>query len=261
MNTAIFFESNTLFALIMGTTIGSVAAFIGSLMVSKKMPLMAGALGHLTLPGIALALKYHFDISVGAFLFLIVGIFFIWLLERVTELPLEALTATVFTTSIATMFLFLPEEKTQAALLGDISHITLRTCLITLAISGIIFFLTRAIFKQMILIIISPDIAQTRGINVARYNFVYLLSIALMVALGIRVIGGLMTAALVAIPASTSKNLSKSLSHYAYLSLFFGGLSCLFGSIASLIFTIPVGSAIILTNALFFFLSLGLQRL
>jgi zinc transport system permease protein len=157
------------------------------------------------------------------------------------------------------MFLFLPEEKTQAALLGDISQITLRTCLITLTISCIAFLLTRAIFKQMILIIISPDIAQTRGINVARYNFVYLLCIALMVALGIRVIGGLMTAALVAIPASTSKNLSKSLSQYAYLSLFFGGISCLLGIVASLMLTIPVGSAIILANSFFFFLSLGLQ--
>jgi zinc transport system permease protein len=211
------------------------------------------------LPGIALALKYHFDVSVGAFLFLLVGVFFIWLLERITDLPLEALTATVFTTSIATMFLFLPEEKTQAALLGDISQITLRTCLITLVISCIAFLLTRAIYKQMILIIISPDIAQTRGINVARYNFVYLLCIALMVALGIRVIGGLMTAALVAIPASTSKNLSNSLSQYAYLSLFFGGISCLLGIVASLMLTIPVGSAIILANSFFFFLSLGLQ--
>jgi len=256
MNIAILLETNTWFALLMSIAIGGVAAYIGSLMVTKRTALMAGALGHLALPGMALALRYHFDVSFGALLFLIGGIFFIWVLERITQLPFEALTAIVFSASVATAFLFLPEGKSYPALLGNISELSLELCIITVAISVIIFGVTRYIFKRMLLISISPDIAQTLGVNSSRYNFIYLICIALMVALGVRIVGGLMTAALVAIPASTSKNLSANLTQYAYLSLFFGCISCILGVLISLLFALPIGSTIILTSTSLFFISL-----
>jgi ABC-type Mn2+/Zn2+ transport system permease subunit len=248
------------YALCIGATTGSVAAYLGSLMVTKRMTLMAGALGHLTLPGMALALKYNFDVSLGAFLFLSIGTFIIWLLEKQTHISFEALTAIVFTTSVAIAFLFLPEGKSQAALLGDISQIDLTICLISLALSFIIFLITHYIFKKMILITISSNIAQANNIAVSKYNFIYLTCIALMIALGVRIVGGLMTAALVAIPASTSKNLSTNLYQYAYLSLVSGAISCILGIITSQIINIPVGSAIIIVSALAFFVSLIFKR-
>ena len=39
-------------------------------MLSKRITLVRNALGHLSLPGIALTLIYGFDVSVGAFLFI-----------------------------------------------------------------------------------------------------------------------------------------------------------------------------------------------
>ena len=65
-------------------------------MVTKRMALMAGALGHLTMPGIALAMIYNFDVSLGALFFLFFGIILIWFFEQKTQLPAEALTAVVF---------------------------------------------------------------------------------------------------------------------------------------------------------------------
>jgi ABC-type Mn2+/Zn2+ transport system permease subunit len=70
------------------------------------MALVAGPLGHLTLPGIALALIYGFDVSLGAFPFVILGIVLIWLFEMRTKLPMEALTAIVFSSGVALAFLF-----------------------------------------------------------------------------------------------------------------------------------------------------------
>ena len=85
-----------LLALILAGTIGAIAGYLGSLMLSKRMALMGGALGHLILPGVALALLYDFDVSIGAALFLAFGVLIIWLLEQKTRLHLEALTAVVF---------------------------------------------------------------------------------------------------------------------------------------------------------------------
>jgi zinc transport system permease protein len=77
-----------IFVLLMGAFIGGIAGYIGSLMVVKRMALVGGAFGHLTLPGVALALVYGFDISLGALLLLALGIVSIWLLEKKTKLSM-----------------------------------------------------------------------------------------------------------------------------------------------------------------------------
>ncbi len=260
MNTDILLLNSTYSTLLIGAAVGSVAGYIGSLMVTKRMTLTAGALGHLTLPGVALALRYHFDVSIGAILFLIAGITLIWLLEKRTDTPIEALTAIVFTSSVAIAFLFLPDQGTETALLGNISQISLFTTILTCLASGLIFIISRYIYKNMILISLSKEIAQAKNIPVARYNFIYLVCIALMIALGVRIVGGLMTAALVAIPASTSRNMSTNLFQYTYLSLACGGFSCITGILLTQLTTIPVGSAIILTSSLLFIVSLIFKR-
>jgi len=49
---------------------------------------------------------------------------------------------------------------------------------------------------------ISEDLAQVSGISISKTNLVYLVCIALVLAIGVKVVGGLPTAALVAIPTS-----------------------------------------------------------
>ena len=83
----------SLFGWITAVCIAGAAAYLGTLMLSRRMALVAGPLGHLTLPGIALALIYGFDITLGAFPFVVLGIILIWLFEIRTKLPMEALTA------------------------------------------------------------------------------------------------------------------------------------------------------------------------
>lgn len=249
-----------IFALILTLFVGGVAGYLGSLMVTKRMALMGGALGHLTMPGIALAMLYNFDVSLGALLFLLFGIILIWLFEQKTQLPIEALTAVVFASSLAVTFLFLPEEKTMQALIGDISQMSAQVTAITVILSIIIFFMIKRIFSGLVLMSISNDIASSIGISVRRYNLIYLISIALVVALGVRIVGGLMTAALVAIPACTSKNLSKNLFQYSYGSMALGGLACVLGTLVFIMTNIPAGPLIIICSGLLFLISLLFKR-
>ena len=62
------------FALLIGVFVGGAAGYLGTLMLSQRMALVAGPLGHLTLPSVALAFLFGFDVSLGAFPFVILGV-------------------------------------------------------------------------------------------------------------------------------------------------------------------------------------------
>ncbi len=112
----------------------------------------------------------------------------------------------------------------------------------------------------MILINISEDIAKSEGISVKKYNLAYLLMIAIIVALGVKVVGGLLTAALVAIPASASRNISGKLSHYAFGAMIIGAISSSLGILFAEISELPAGPLIILVNAFIFLISVIYKR-
>lgn len=253
--------AQNLLSLIAGIFIGGAAGYLGTLMLSKRMALVAGPLGHLTLPGIALALLYHFDVSLGAFPFVILGIILIWLFEIRTKLPMEVLTAIVFASGVAIAFLFLPIKQAEAALVGDISKISFSEVLVTIILCSLIFFIIKKIYSKMVLINISEDLARAEKINVKKYNFLYLGAIAIIVALGVKVVGGLLTAALVSIPAATSRNLSKNLLQFSLGGIFFGVLSSFLGILLSKITGFPAGVLIIIVSTFFFLISLIFKKI
>ena len=243
-------------SLISGIFIGGTAGYLGTLMLSKRMALVAGPLGHLTLPGIALALLYGFDVSLGAFPFVILGIILIWLFEMRTKLPMEVLTAIVFASGVAIAFLFLPIEQAEIALVGDISKVGFWDTISVIVLCLFLLFLIKEIYPKITLINISEDLAKSEGIKVKKYNLFYLGAIAIIVALGVKVVGGLLTAALVAIPAATSRNLSKNLFQFSLLGMLFGAISSLFGIFLFKVIGFPAGPLIILVATFFFLISL-----
>lgn len=253
-------DEKVLLAIFLTTSVGAVAGYLGTLMLSKRMSLVGGPLGHLTLPGITLALIYGFDVSLGAFLTLVLAILAIWGLEKKTKLPIETLTAVVFTSSVATAFLFLPIEEIELALIGDISQLTVAAVASSVILSLLVFVIIKSIYQKMVFIAISEDLAKSEKIKVDRINLIYLLSVAIVIGLGIRVVGSLLTAAIVAIPAATSRNLSTNLKHYAYGGALAGGLAGMMGIMVHQLLAIPAGLAVIICSSLLFLLTVFLKR-
>ena len=247
-------------SLISAVAVAGAAGYLGALMLQKRMALAAGPLGHLALPGVALALIYGFDMSIGAFPFVILGIVLIWLLEIKTKLPTEALTAIVFAGGVAVAFLFLPLDKAEAALVGNITTIGWQGTVATVVLCGLILVVVKKIFDKMVLINVSEDLAQVEGINIRKYNLIYLLAVAIIVALGVKLVGGLLTAALVAIPAATARNFSSSMRIYAVLSFMFGILAAIIGLVIFKMTALPAGILIILVSAGMFLLSVVFKR-
>jgi len=249
-----------LYSLIVAVFTGGLAGYLGSLMITKRMALVGDALGHVALPGVALALVLGFNPSWGALPALAIGIFLIWLFEIRTKLPMEALTGIVFTASVAIAFLFLPEEKISTALIGDISQIGFWDMLISIILCSIIFLVLRKIFSKMILISLSEDLARAEKVKVEKYNFLYLVCIAITVALGIKITGSLLMGALVITPAAAARNLSRNLYQYSYGALIIGIISCISGVLIFKILGLPTGPFVILTATLIFLISLIFKR-
>lgn len=252
--------TSLLLSLTSGMFIGAASGYLGTLMLGRRMALVAGPLGHLALPGIALALLWGIDVSIGAFPFVVLGVLVIWMLERRTKLPMEALTALVFATGVALAFLVLPLAQAETALVGDISQVGPGAAVLTAATSLVVMLALRQAYPRLIVVSISEDLAAAERIGVRRHNLLYLFLIAVIVALGARMVGGLLTAALVAIPPSAARNMSRNLKQYTLGAIAIGAVSAALGVLLAGLLGFPPGPLIILVSGVIFLGTLPFAR-
>ena len=118
----------------------------------------------------------------------------------------------------------------------------------------------RRAYPQLVLANISEELAAAEGIAAKRYNLLYLFLIAVMVALGVKMVGGLLTAALVAIPPSAARNVSRNLRQYILGSIAIGVGAALLGVVLSRATGFPAGPLIILVSTAIFLLTLPLAK-
>lgn len=246
--------------LIIGTLIGLGSGYVGSFMVLRRMSLVGDALSHVALPGIAIALLIGINPFVGAFSALVAAILGIWLLEKRTELPSETLVGIFFTLSLAIGLLLTPEPELLEALFGDISKISIFDAIITGIFTVIIFATVSRLAKGLILSIVSKDLAKSVRIPTDKINLIFLLLVAIVVALGLKVAGTLLMGALVIIPAAASKNISVSLSRYTATSAFFGAISTFIGIWVANYFNLIPGPIVVLTGGVVFLVTLLFKK-
>lgn len=208
-------------------------------MILEKMALVGDALSHVALPGLALGVLYNFDPFYGAFAFLFGATIIVWHLGRVTGLSFETIVGAMFTFALAIGILIIPEPDLLEALFGNITQVTMIDALVAIAISAVAIFLTKAIYKKLVLGMISEELAISKGINIARINLLYLLLVSIVVAIGIKIVGTLLVGFLVIVPAAAAKNLSYNLFRYATISALFGAVSAIAGILASNYLNLP----------------------
>ncbi|MDP1719171.1 MAG: metal ABC transporter permease, partial [bacterium] len=116
-------DSNLIASVVVGVFVGAASAYLGSLMILKRMALVGDALSHVALPGIGIALTYGINPFLGAFTALAVGVLLVWRLSDKTDLPTEAIVGIIFTVSLAIGILITPEPELLEALFGDIAKV------------------------------------------------------------------------------------------------------------------------------------------
>jgi ABC-type Mn2+/Zn2+ transport system permease subunit len=112
----------------------------------------------------------------------------------------------------------------------------------------------------MMLINIYEDLAAVEGVKISLYNLLYLLSIAIVVALSVYLVGGLITAALIAIPAATAKNISSNLCFYKISAIVCGIISAVAGIFIAQSLSLPAGPMVIISNVALFLFSVVFRK-
>jgi len=243
-----------IYSLIVGIAVGFSAGYLGSIMVLEKMALVGDALSHVALPGLALGVLLGFNPLIGGFVFLFVSAVLIWYLGRVTKLSFETLVGAAFTLALAIGILLYGNrlDALEAALFGDITNVSLTYSVFSVVIAIIIVLLTHFIYRNIVLSLISEELARSKGINTALANLLYLLLVSVTVAVGIQVTGTLLVGFLVVTPAAAARIISGNLSRYLPLSAIFGAVSAISGILLSASLNILPGPMIVISGVAIF---------
>lgn len=243
---------NIINLLLIGGLVGAASGYLGSFMVLKRMSLVGDALSHVALPGIAIALTLGINPMLGALTALGIATFGIWYLAEHSEVYPEALVGVFFTASLSLGLLLTPEPELLEALFGNIDKIALLDGIMVLIGAIIIFVVTTLISKKLLLGVVSEDLAKSQKIDVSKINLIYLLLVALVVALGVKFLGTLLTGAMVIIPAVTAKNLASNIKSFHLLSIAFGILASVVGILIAKYFGVASGPVVVLVSVTFF---------
>ena len=221
-------------------------------MLSKHMALVGDALSHVALPGLALGMLFSFNAFIGAFLFLAASVIATWYLQKSTTLPVEAIIGVLFVLALSIGILITPKVDLLEALFGDISKITLADTIITVLVSLFVVFVTRRIYNRLAISMISKELALASRIKVERINLIFLLLVAIIVAVGIKEVGTLLVGAVVIVPAAAAKTISTTLSRYSLMSSIFGLASATLGVVLSSYVNLPAGPLVVIVGTAIF---------
>jgi zinc transport system permease protein len=248
------------FLLLVGAFVGAAAGYLGSFMVLKRMSLVGDALSHVALPGMAIAIALHFSPIAGAFIALMIAVVGIWYFEETSNIYPEALVGIFFTTSLALGVLITPEPDLLEALFGNIEKINPIEGFAAIISSIVIILLAKLISRKLLLGIISDELLKSLNISGKKINFIYLLLVGSIVALGVKFVGTLLMGGLVIIPAASAKNVSKSIGNYHLLSVVFGIISGVVGVLLSTFYQIASGPSVVLASIVIFISTYFLKK-
>jgi zinc transport system permease protein len=247
-------------ALLLAGGMAVAAGVVGCFALMRRMTLAADAMSHVALPGIGLALVLHLNPVIGGVAMLLVGAVLIWGLERRTGISTETVVGVVFSAALALGSMLASGEELIDALLGKPGAIQpTELAFGLLAPLGVVVFLARA-RNQLLIALVSPDLARTVNIHVERLNLGFLLAFAVTVALGLRYLGVLLMGSLIIIPAATAKHLARNIRAMFFLAVGVAVGSTLLGSALASVIQRPTGPLIIAVAAGCFFVSLAWRR-
>jgi len=229
---------------------------VGSFAVMRRMSLAADPLSHVALPGIGIALALHIHPIFGAVIALLFGALLVWVVEERGGATTESVIGVVFSAALAIGSILTTGEDLIEALFGGAGALTWSEKIFGLLVATTIVLFIIVFRNSLVIMMVSPDIARTAGINVRWFDLLYLECFALTIALGLRYLGVLLMGALIIIPAATSKRLSRDLKNMLWFSVMLSVISTTLGSGIAVHLHHEAGPIIVLVATALFLLSL-----
>jgi zinc transport system permease protein len=213
------FTCMTIETIVLSIAMAVAAGLVGCLAVMRRMALAADPLSHVALPGIGIALALHINPVFGAAATLFFGALLVWAVEERAREATETIIGVVFSAALALGSLMTSGEDLIEALFGSAGSLGGPEILFGLLAAGVVVLVIAMNRDGLVVMLVSPDLARTAGVDVRRLNLLYLLIFALTIALGLRYLGVLLMGALIIIPAATARRLARNLTEMLALAV------------------------------------------
>jgi zinc/manganese transport system permease protein len=253
-------------AMVGAVLMGILGGLLGCFVTLRQLSFFSHAVGHAALVGVALGVLLQLNPTWMLLPFtLVFGVVVIYLIDK-TDLASDSVLSIVLSGALAIGIILSSliqgyRGNLMGVLFGDILAIDLTDLILTMLVlvGGSIFLLST--LRQQILLTLNLSVAKVQGIPVQiyRYGFVVLLSLA--VAVAIKAVGVLLVNAFLVIPASTAKLISHDFSRFLLLSVIFGSTTSIAGIITSGLFNLASGPSIVLVQFLVFVAVFGWVKL
>ncbi|MFT4412651.1 metal ABC transporter permease [Fredinandcohnia humi] len=250
-----------------GLLIGLIAPLLGVFIVVRRLSLIADALSHVTLAGIAasLLIEKKLGITQGinplymGMTFSVVGSLFIERLRAVYKHYQELAIPIILSGGIGLGVIFISladgfNTDLFNYLFGSVSAISRSDLWTIFGITIIVVLIVIFLYKELFLLSFDEEHAAVSGIRAKTIHFIFIIIVALVIAASMRIVGTLLVSALMTLPVATSIRIANGFKQTIFLSIVFGEISVISGLVLSYYLDLAPGGTIVVLSI---FLLLG----
>lgn len=246
-------------AALAGLGVAIAAAPLGCFVVWRRMAYFGEATAHAAILGVAMALAFSLPILPSV---LVAALIMASAVSALTgrgyamDTVLGVLAHSALAAGlVAVALLGNVRLDLMAFLFGDILAVNIGDLMVIWGGAACVLGLMFARWSALLMATLSPDLARASGINPRREELVLTLALAIVVAVAIKVVGVLLIAALLVIPAAAARPMARTPEAMAIGATLIGAASALGGLWAALMLDTPTGPTIVCTAALIFLLT------
>ena len=246
-------------ALLAGIFIATTCAILGVFLVLRKDAMLGHGLAHITFGGVALGLILHITPMIAALIIAVVcAVGIIKLREKAGVYEDTAIgifssigmAIGIILASLAGSF----NVDLMSYLFGNILAISSTEVWFSLILTLIACVAITLYYQEFLFVTFDPDSAKASGIRVRGLESIMIILTALVVVLGMKIVGLLLVTALVVIPAAAGLQIARSFFHAILISMLVAVVSVITGLWLAFYLNVPASGSIILLSALIFLL-------
>lgn len=247
-------------AVLAGVGLSLATGPLGAFVVWRRMAYFGDATAHAAILGVALALAFSMSITVGTLVVTVAVALSVSTLAgrgNSTDTILGVLAHSALAIGlVAISFVQGVRIDLSAFLFGDI--LTVGWVELGWIWCGATAVLTVLVWRWsgMLTATLNEELAASAGVDPLRERMILTLALAVVVALALKVVGALLIAAMLIVPAAAARGFARTPESMAVLAVGFGMMATLGGVVASFSFDTPAGPSIVVAAAAIYVVSL-----
>ncbi|CUA96192.1 metal ABC transporter permease [Pannonibacter indicus] len=248
-------------AILAGIGVALVTGPLGCFIVWRRLAYFGDTLSHASLLGVALAFLLNVNITLAVFLICTLVSLLLLTLQRRGGLSSDALLGLLAHSSLALglvclAFMTWIRMDLMGFLFGDILAVSRLDIGIIYAGGAAVLVVLAMIWRPLFAATVNTDLAEAEGMQPQRANLIFMVLMATVIAIAMKIVGVLLITALLIIPAAAARRLSGGPEQMAVVAALVGACAVVMGLFASLHFDTPSGPSIVVAAMLLFGVSL-----